>query len=126
MEVENPVRLGRIQGKIEFQHVHFSYSQGRAVLEDIDFCIEPGQKVALVGPSGAGKSTLIQLLHRFFDVEQGRILVDGQDIRNVSLESYLGQVALVPQETLLFGGTVRENILYGKLNASEQELISAA
>ena len=80
----------------------------------------------MVGPSGAGKSTVVQLLHRFFDVDAGIIRVDGTDLRRVELKKYLEQVALVPQETLLFGGTVRENILYGKLGATQSELDNAA
>jgi len=86
----------------------------------------PGQTVALVGPSGAGKSTIIKLLFRFFDPSSGAIRLDGHDIRTLDRKSFLSQIALVPQETLLFGGTIRENILYGKLDATESELEEAA
>ncbi|MCF8721875.1 ABC transporter ATP-binding protein [Nitrospina gracilis] len=123
---EHPVVLDRIDGRIEFDHVTFGYSPERPVIEDVSLHIQPGERVALVGPSGAGKSTLIQLLHRFFDVDQGAIRVDGHDVRQLDLTAYLKQVALVPQETHLFGGTVRENILYGKLDATEEELHRAA
>lgn len=122
---ENPVVLPRIKGEIEFDHVSFGYQSAR-VIRDVSFKIQPGQTVALVGPSGAGKSTLIKLLHRFFDADEGTVKIDGQNIRDLDLKTYLEQVALVPQETLLFGGSVRENILYGRLDATEEEMIEAA
>ncbi|MEE8128284.1 MAG: ABC subfamily B transporter ATP-binding protein, partial [Nitrospinaceae bacterium] len=96
------------------------------VLKDVSLQVRPGEQVALVGPSGAGKSTVIQLVHRFFDVDAGAIRVDGHDIRDTELKTFLNHVALVPQETLLFGGTIRENILYGKLDATDEELDQAA
>ncbi len=123
---ENPVRLERIEGHIQFGDVSFGYQDESPVLKNIDFEIKAGETAALVGPSGAGKSTLIKLLNRFFDPTGGVVKVDGHDLRTLDLETYLGQVALVPQETLLFGGSVRENILYGKLDASDDELIDAA
>lgn len=123
---DNPVILNSVEGRIEFEKVSFGYKKDVPVLKQVEFEIEPGQMVALVGPSGAGKSTVIQLLHRFFDVDSGRVKVDGHDIRELDLKTFLKQVALVPQETLLFGGSVRENILYGKLDASEEEMIQAA
>jgi len=123
---KNAVKLDRIEGKIQFDAVSFAYQESAQVLKDISFTIQPGETAALVGPSGAGKSTLIKLLSRFFDPVQGVVRVDGHDLKTLDLESYLGQVALVPQETLLFGGSVRENILYGKLDASEEELVEAA
>ena len=123
---ENPVFLENITGRIEFENVSFSYRQDSEILQDISFSVQPGQTVALVGPSGAGKSTVIKLLHRFFDTGQGSIRLDGHDIKDLDRKSFLSQIALVPQETLLFGGTVKENILYGKLDATEQELEEAA
>ncbi len=126
LQPENPVRLERIEGRIQFEDVSFAYNKGQSVLQHINFQIEPGQRVALVGPSGAGKSTVVALLHRFFDVDGGTVRLDGQDIRELDLEMYLEQVAFVPQETLLFGGTVRENILYGRLEATEDEMFDAA
>ena len=126
LQPENPVRLEQIEGQIEFDNVRFSYQDNQPVLHGISFNIAAGQRVALVGPSGAGKSTIVSLLHRFFDVTSGAIRLDGQDIRTLDLPTYLGQVALVPQETILFGGTVRENILYGSLEASETEVVAAA
>ena len=102
------------------------YRQEFEILHNISFDVRPGQTVALVGPSGAGKSTVIKLLHRFFDASQGSIRLDEHDIRSLDRKSFLNQIALVPQETLLFGGTVKENILYGKLDATDQELEDAA
>jgi len=123
---DNPVFLENINGRIQFENVSFGYSEKSEILHNISFSIQPGQTVALVGPSGAGKSTVIKLLHRFFDISQGSIRLDGHNIKELDLKSFLSQIALVPQETLLFGGTVKENILYGKLDASEEELEEAA
>ena len=123
---ENPVPLGDLTGRIRFENVSFGYRDTAEVIHDVTFDVLPGQTVALVGPSGAGKSTLIKLLFRFFDPSSGAINLDGHDIRNLDRESFLSQIALVPQETLLFGGTVRENILYGKLDATDGELETAA
>jgi subfamily B ATP-binding cassette protein MsbA len=123
---ENPIFLENISGRIQFDNVSFGYREKSEILHNISFDIKPGQTVALVGPSGAGKSTVIKLLHRFFDVSQGSICLDGHNIQELDRKSFLSQIALVPQETLLFGGTVKENILYGKLNASEEELEEAA
>ncbi|PIQ95506.1 MAG: ABC transporter ATP-binding protein [Nitrospinae bacterium CG11_big_fil_rev_8_21_14_0_20_56_8] len=122
----HPVVPQNVRGEIRFDRVTFGYTEEAPVLNDVTFEVQAGQTVALVGPSGAGKSTLIQLLSRFFDPATGTVLLDGQDIRQLELKHYRDQFALVPQETLLFGGTVRENILYGKLDASEEELIAAA
>ena len=121
---ENPVPLENITGSIQFENVSFGYQN--TVIHDVSFNVLAGQTVALVGPSGAGKSTLIKLLFRFFDPNSGAIRLDGHDIRTLDRKSFLSQIALVPQETLLFGGTVRENILYGKLDATEAELEEAA
>lgn len=123
---ENPVGLSDIKGQIQFDNVSFGYGDQPDVLKQVNFEILPGETVALVGPSGAGKSTLVQLLLRFYDPQEGTIKLDGHDIRQLDLNSFLSQIALVPQETLLFGGPVRENILYGKLDASEEELMEAA
>ncbi|VAX30761.1 Efflux ABC transporter, permease/ATP-binding protein [hydrothermal vent metagenome] len=123
---ENPITLASIKGKIEYENVSFGYREGSSVLKNVSFEILPGETVALVGPTGAGKSTIIQLLHRFFDPDQGSVKLDGHDIRQLDLKNFLEQIALVPQETILFGGSVRENILYGKLDATEEELVSAS
>ena len=123
---DNPIFLENLKGRIQFENVSFGYSEQSEILHNISFNIQPGQTVALVGPSGAGKSTVIKLLHRFFDVNLGSIRLDGHNIKELDRKSFLSQIALVPQETLLFGGTVKENILYGKLDASEEELEEAA
>ena len=123
---ENPVPFGDLEGRIQFEKVSFGYRDTTEVIHDISLDILPGQTAALVGPSGAGKSTLIKLLFRFFDPSTGAIRLDGHDIRTLDRERFLSQIALVPQETLLFGGTVKENILYGKLDATDSELKEAA
>ena len=116
---ENPVTLQSLEGRVRFDEVLFGYQEDTPVLREVTFDANPGETVALVGPSGAGKSTVIQLLLRFFDPQSGTIQLDGHDLRTLDLKTFLSQIALVPQETLLFGGTIRENILYGKLDASE-------
>lgn len=118
--------LPAIEGQITFDNVSFAYEDEFEVLHNINLDIKPGEIIALVGPSGAGKSTLFNLIPRFYDPESGLIKVDGHDIRSITRESLRAQLAVVPQETLLFGGTIRENILYGKLDATEEELIAAA
>jgi len=123
---ENPVKLTSLKGHVCFSEVIFGYEDSTPVLNNISFDIYPGKTVALIGPSGAGKSTTVQLLLRFFDPQSGKIQIDGNDLKSLDLESYLSQVALVPQETLLFGGTIRENILYGKLDATDTEMIEAS
>jgi subfamily B ATP-binding cassette protein MsbA len=115
-----------IAGRVVFHDVGFEYEPGRPVLEHVSFDVPAGTVVALVGPSGAGKSTLIQLLHRFYDPTEGRIEIDGRDIRKVRRDSLYRQIGFVPQETHLFGGTVRDNILYGRLGATEAEMIAAS
>ena len=123
---DNPIALANIEGRIEYENVSFGYREESPVLNKVSFEILPGETAALVGPTGAGKSTVIQLLHRFFDPHEGCVKLDGHDIRQLDLKNFLGQIALVPQETILFGGSIRENILYGKLDATEDELISAS
>jgi subfamily B ATP-binding cassette protein MsbA len=118
--------LPPIEGRVAFDHVSFQYNPETMILQDISFEAKPGELVALVGPSGAGKSTLIQLLHRFYDPTKGHIEIDGHDIRAVQLASLYRQIGFVPQETHLFGGTIRDNILYGRLSATEEEMIAAA
>ena len=114
--------------RIEFEHVTFSYRgvSADAVLKDISFVAEPGQTVAILGATGSGKSTLVKLIPRFYDVSAGRVLIDGVDVRTVTQDSLLAQIAIVPQESLLFSGTVRDNIRYGQPNASEERVLEAA
>jgi subfamily B ATP-binding cassette protein MsbA len=118
--------LPRLAGEIAFDHVDFGYAPERRILAGIDLRIRPGEAVALVGPSGAGKSTLVQLIPRFYDPTAGRVLVDGIDLREVSLRSLRSQIGIVAQDTVLLSGTVRENILYGRPDASEEELLGVA
>jgi ATP-binding cassette, subfamily B, bacterial MsbA len=118
--------LPRIRGEIRFEHVGFGYTTGRATLENIDLTIHSGEIVALVGPSGAGKSTLVQFIPRFYDPTTGRVRIDGVDLREVTLRSLRSQIGTVAQDTLLFSGSVRENILYGRPDASEAELLAVS
>lgn len=118
--------LPPVHGEIVFDDVSFEYEAGQGVLHNIALAIQPGEIVALVGPSGAGKSTLFNLIPRFYDPTSGRVLIDGYDLRDVTQRSLREQIGLVPQETMLFGGTIRENLVYGKLDASEEEIIAAA
>ncbi|MBI5961171.1 MAG: ABC transporter ATP-binding protein [Chloroflexi bacterium] len=118
--------LARVEGRITFEHVSFHYEDRQPVLQDLSLDIAPGEIVALVGPSGAGKSTVFHLIPRFYDVTDGSVCIDGHDVRDVTQASLRAQVGIVPQETLLFGGTIRENILFGRLDATEAEIIEAA
>ncbi|HVA88726.1 MAG TPA: ABC transporter ATP-binding protein, partial [Chloroflexota bacterium] len=118
--------LPPLRGYLELDRVHFSYIPEREVLRGVSLRVEAGQMVALVGPSGAGKTTIASLIPRFHEPDSGAILIDGLDIRQATLASLRGQIALVPQEPVLFGLSVRENIAYGRLEASESEIIAAA
>lgn len=120
------ITLPSVEGNVEFRHVSFAYNKGETILHDVSFSAKPGQAIALVGPSGAGKSTVASLLPRFYDVTEGAILVDGHDVRDVTLASLREQVGIVPQETSLFNDTVYNNILYGRLDATRDEVIAAA
>ncbi|GIM44766.1 hypothetical protein DNHGIG_03150 [Collibacillus ludicampi] len=125
-ERPDAVHLSSVKGHIVFDHVCFHYQEEREILHDISLTIEPGQVVALVGPSGSGKTTLSGLIPRFYDVSKGRVLIDGHDVRDVSLRSLSDHIGLVTQETFLFHATIRENLLYGNPHASEEEMIAAA
>lgn len=124
---KDAVDLENVKGKIEIKNVSFKYNNNNEnVLNNISFTINPGQKVALVGPSGGGKTTLCNLIPRFYDVEDGEILVEGIDVRKIKLQSLRSNIGMVQQDVYLFSGTVRENILYGKPDATEQEIIDAS
>lgn len=124
--IEGAQVLPTVNGVVEFNHVSFEYNPGEQVLADVSFASKPGQIIAFVGPSGAGKSTIASLLPRFYEVSSGSITVDGFDIRNITMESLRGQIGIVPQETLLFNGSVYDNILYGRLDATKEEVEAAA
>ena len=125
-DAPNAKPLPRIAGGVTLDRVSFRYAEGEQVLSDVDVEVAPGEVIAIVGPSGAGKTTLIKLLLRFYDPTAGRILVDGWDLRDVTLVSLREQLGIVPQESVLFNGTVRENIRYGKLEATDDEIAEAA
>jgi subfamily B ATP-binding cassette protein MsbA len=124
------VGLPSVQGEIAFDNLHFEYepdeSTDNDVLRGINIRVVPGEILALVGPSGAGKTTLVNMIPRFYDPTHGAVRIDGYDLRDVKLHSLREQIGIVPQETLLFSGTIRDNILYGKLNASEEEIVAAS
>lgn len=125
-DAPNAVALPVSKGRITFQDVSFSYEDPVPVIQGISLDIQPGEILALVGPSGAGKSTIFNLIPRFYDPTEGVIRIDGVDLRSVTQESLRAQMAIVPQESLLFGGTIRENILYGRLEAGEVDVVEAA
>lgn len=128
-EIEDPaepVELPCVRGEVEFDHVSFSYSTGEEVLHDISVKAEPGQRVALVGQSGAGKSSFINLIPRFYDVTAGRVLVDGIDVRHLRQSDLRKHIAMVLQETFLFNGTIKENLLFGNPEATDEQVVEAA
>ena len=113
-------------GAVRFEAVHFAYEPARPILHGVSFEIPAGKKVAVVGPSGSGKSTLARLLYRFYDVQQGAIRIDGQEIRQVTQGSLRRAIGIVPQDTVLFNDTIHYNILYGRPTASQEEVLAAA
>jgi len=125
-DMPGAIPMPPIKGHVEFRNVSFSYGIGEAALEDISFEMEPGSHVAIVGPSGAGKSTIANLILRFYDVTDGAVLIDGIDVRKVTISSLRKQIGIVPQETMLFSSSIRENIAYGRIEATESEIIEAA
>ncbi len=119
-------QMPEITGEVTFEHVNFSYDDKVKVLDDVSFRIMPGETIALVGPTGAGKSTIVNLISRFYDVQEGVVKVDGHDVKKVSIESLRRQMGIMTQDNFLFSGTIKENIRYGKLDASDEEIVAAA
>jgi ATP-binding cassette subfamily B protein len=126
VEDPHPVELDRARGEVTYENISFSYHGRKDTLHEISFRAQPGQRIAIVGPTGAGKTTLVSLLVRFYDPREGRILIDGVDLRKLGLRSLREQIALVLQEPLLFSGTIAENIRYGRLEATDDEVFEAA
>lgn len=125
-DAPHAIALPPIKGTVDFQHVYFRYEEGKNILTDVSFHIEPGQTIALVGPTGAGKTTIINLLSRFYDVNEGAVKIDGYDVRDVTLRSLRKQMGVMLQDAFIFSGTIIENIRYGNLTATEEEVIQAA
>ena len=124
--VPNPVSIKGLQGKIDFEHVRFGYDKDKTIIKDFTAHVKPGQKVALVGPTGAGKTTMIKLLMRFYDVNSGEILIDGHNIKDFNRSELRELFGMVLQDTWLFSGTIKENIRYGRLDSTDEEVINAA
>ena len=124
--VTDPVPVDDLEGRVEFDHVHFGYNPDHIIINDFSVKVEPGQKIAIVGPTGAGKTTMVKLLMRFYDVNEGAIKVDGHDIRDFNRSELRKMFGMVLQDTWLFKGSIEENIRYGKLDATHEEVVEAA
>jgi ATP-binding cassette subfamily B protein len=125
-DTDHPVKLSSIQGTVEFKDVHFGYDPNKTIINDFSALVKPGQKIAIVGPTGAGKTTMVKLLMRFYDVNKGSILVDGHDIRDFTRADLRCTFGMVLQDAWLYNGTIMENIRYGCLGATDEEVINAA
>ena len=123
---DGAVALPKINGDVKFSHVTFGYIKDEPVLRDLNFSVRAGQSIALVGPTGAGKSTIVSLISRFYDVNDGAVTIDGFDVRDVTLHSLRSQMGIMLQDPFIFSGTIEDNIRYGKLDATEEEIIAAA
>ena len=126
INVENPVSIEGLSGKVKFEHVRFGYNPDKVIIKDFSIDVREGEKVAIVGPTGAGKTTLIKLLMRFYDVNSGKIIIDGHNIKDFDRRDLRKLFGMVLQETWLFNGTIKENLKYGKLNATDEEMMKAA
>ncbi|MGH0599340.1 ABC transporter ATP-binding protein [Bacillus mycoides] len=126
LEAENPVKLQKVQGEVTFQDVQFGYNPDKIIINNFSANIKPGQKVAIVGPTGAGKTTIVKLLMRFYDINSGAICIDGHDIKDFTREDLRSMFGMVLQDTWLFNGSIMENIRYGRLDATDEEVIEAA
>lgn len=125
IDIQNAVKMPKIKGTVEFKNVTFGYEDA-VVLNNVSFKINPGETIALVGPTGAGKTTIVNLISRFYDTNEGEVLIDGKNVKNVDLESLRSQMGIMLQDTFLFSTTIKENIRYGKLDATDEEVIAAA
>ncbi len=130
VDKEGAGELPDVKGEVEFKNVGFAYDEGTSeetkVLDDVSFAVKPGETIALVGPTGAGKTTIVNLISRFYDIQKGKILIDGHDLTDVTISSLRRQMGVMTQDNFIFHGTVKENILYGKPDATEEEMIAAA
>jgi ATP-binding cassette, subfamily B, multidrug efflux pump len=125
-ETEHPVQLEKVEGRVDFKHVHFGYNPEKIIINDFTFYAEPGQRIAIVGPTGAGKTTMVKLLMRFYDVNSGEILIDGHNIQDLKRDELRCMFGMVLQDTWLYNGTIMENIRYGRENATDEDVIRAA
>lgn len=125
-DAENAVKMPEIRGEVTFDHVNFSYDESKQILKDVSFTVKPGESVALVGPTGAGKSTIVNLISRFYNVNGGRVLIDGQDISQVTIHSLREQMGIMMQDSFIFSGDIEDNIRYGKLDATREEIVNAS
>ena len=123
---EDAYELPPIKGEVEFKDVVFEYEPGRPILKNMSFKVTPGESVALVGPTGAGKSTVINLISRFYDIASGQVLLDGHEVGKVTLNSLRSQMGIMMQDSFIFSGNIKENIRYGKLDATDEEIVQAA
>ena len=125
-DAKDATEMPAIKGDVTFENVTFAYEEGKDVLKNVSFTVKAGESVALVGPTGAGKSTIVNLISRFYNVEHGRVLIDGQDIAKVTLHSLRSQMGIMLQDSFIFSGTIEDNIRYGKLDATKEEIIKAS
>ena len=125
-DAEDAVPMPKIRGKVTFDHVQFAYDDTKTILKDVSFTVNPGESVALVGPTGAGKSTIVNLISRFYNVNGGRVLIDDQDISRVTIHSLRSQMGIMMQDSFIFSGTIEDNIRYGKLDATREEIVKAS
>ena len=125
-DCEGATQMPKIKGAVEFENVHFSYEEGKEILHNVSFEVKPGESIALVGPTGAGKSTIVNLVSRFYNVDSGRVLIDGVDISKVTLKSLRSQMGIMLQDSFIFSGTIEDNIRYGKLDATLDEIKKAS
>ena len=125
-DAEDAIEMPDIKGQVVFENVTFGYEEGQTVLDNVSFTVNPGESVALVGPTGAGKSTIVNLISRFYNINSGRVLIDGVDISKVTLKSLRSQMGIMLQDSFIFSGTIEDNIRYGKLSATDEEIIRAS